>query len=182
MKELYIIDGYNFIFNFYRPNKNSSGIAEMELSELRERLIADLAQFKNYNNCELTVVFDAKHTKDRLQIKEKRGLINVIYSKTGQTADSLVEKTVHLNEKYDRIFVVTSDYMQQKVVFTKNIYRKSVREFAFEMNEFKKSLQAKIAGSKKQAGGSFYSIEKRLDKKTRAMLQDLRKGTTLSRN
>ncbi len=175
MKELYIIDGYNFIFNYYKPVGNNLKISSLDLSELRDRLVSELAQFKNYNNCDLTVVFDAKHTKNSAQSKENQDCVTVVYSKTGQTADSLVEKTVHLNEKYDRIFVVTSDYMQQKVVFTKNIYRKSVREFASEMNEFRKKIQAKLDDSKKQESGSFYSIEKRLDEKTRIRLEDLRK-------
>jgi uncharacterized protein len=176
VKELYIIDGYNFIFNFYKPGGITSKISSADLSELRDRLISDLAQFKNYNNCELTVVFDAKHAKNSAQSKEKQDCVTVIYSKTGQTADSLVEKIVHLNEKYDRIFVITSDYLQQKVVFTKNIYRKSIREFASELNEFKNKLHAKLAGIKKQGSGSFYSIEKRLDENTRMRLQDLRKS------
>ena len=65
----------------------------------------------------MTVVFDAKHGDKFTQSREVVNGIKIIYSKGGETADSIVEKIVHSNEKYDRIFVITSDYMQQKVIF-----------------------------------------------------------------
>ncbi|MBN1299273.1 MAG: NYN domain-containing protein [Actinobacteria bacterium] len=175
MKELYIIDGYNFIFSFYNKGVNNAKISSEDLSILRDRLINDLAQFKNYNKCELSVVFDAKHGRNKKQGREIIDSISVIYSKSGQTADSLVEKMVHLNEKYSRIFVVTSDYMQQKVIFTKNIYRKSIREFIMELDAFKKNIAMKLYRNEKDSSKSFYTIEKRLDKKTRQKLEEIRK-------
>ncbi len=57
MKELYIVDGYNFLFNYYRAKEVSSEQVEF----LRDGLLSDLIQYKNYNNCSMTVVFDAKH-------------------------------------------------------------------------------------------------------------------------
>lgn len=176
MTELYIIDGYNFIFSFYRSQKVLPKISSENLANLREKLINDLAQYKNYNRCELMIVFDAKNGSSVKHGMEIQDSIQVIYSKSGQTADTMVEKIVHSNEKYDRIFVVTSDYMQQKVIFTKNIYRKSIREFSMELLEFKKNLKFNLSENSRKNNKSFYMLEKRLDFKTRKKLEDFRKS------
>lgn len=59
MKDLIIVDGYNFIFNYYKAKKISSD----DLAYLRGRLISDLSQYKNYKGCSIIVVFDAKKAR-----------------------------------------------------------------------------------------------------------------------
>jgi len=172
MKELYIVDGHNFIFNYYQ----AKGVSSEQISYFRDQLLSDLIQFKNYNLCGVTVVFDAKYGGSIEQSKEVINGINVIYSKGGETADSVVERIVHSNEKYDRIFVITSDYMQQKVIFKENVYRRSIREFAGELEDFKKRISAKVSEQRVSSSQSFYSLEKRLDKGAWEKLDKIRKN------
>ncbi len=172
MKELYIVDGYNFLFSYYR----AGGASSEQIINFRDELLSDLIQFKNYNLCSMTVVFDAKHGDKFSQKKEVINGLNIIYSKGGETADSVVERIVHSNEKYERIFVITSDYLQQKVIFKENVYRKSIREFAIELADFKSSISAKISQQRINSSHSFYSLEKRLDKNTRERLGKIRKS------
>ena len=49
--------------------------------------------------------------------------VRIIYSKKGETADTVIEEMVNQDQSHNKIFVVTSDYVQQKVVFRKNVYR-----------------------------------------------------------
>jgi predicted RNA-binding protein with PIN domain len=172
LKDLYIIDGYNFIFNYYKAKKLKGDT----LSYLREKLIRDLIQYKSYTGCNLVVVFDAKQGLNLTQSKEKIDRIEVIYSRSGETADSIVENLVHDNEKFERIFVVTSDYLQQKVVFRQNIYRKSIREFSIELGDLKKKIREKLKIQGQDLKSSFYLVEKRLDKSTRDRLDGIRKN------
>jgi uncharacterized protein len=172
MKELYIVDGYNFLFNYYRVE----GASSEQVGFFRDKLLSDLVQYKNYNNCSMVVVFDAKHGDKFAQSKEVIDGIKVIYSKGGETADSIVERIVHSNEKYDRIFVVTSDYLQQKVTFKENVYRRSIREFTIELADFKKRITDKVSGQRPSASHSFYSLENRLNKSTREKLDKIRKN------
>lgn len=171
MKELYIIDGYNFIFNYFKPE----GVSKEKLTFFRDRLVRDLAQYSNFKGYRFAVVFDAKHSPRRTRSEKKIDNVDIIYSRGEETADTIIEKLVHTNEEYERIFVITSDYMQQKVVFKKDIYRKSIREFAIELDGFKKELDREIENLKSDAEKSFYMVEKRLDKKTRNRLEDMRK-------
>jgi predicted RNA-binding protein with PIN domain len=172
MKELYIVDGYNFLFNYYSTKEVSSEQIEF----FRDELLSDLIQYKNYNNCSVMVVFDAKHGDKFAQSRETIDGIKIIYSKGGETADSIVERIVHSNEKYDRIFVITSDYLQQKVVFKENVYRRSIREFAIELSDFKKRITAKVSEQRVKTSHSFYSLENRLEKSTREKLDKMRKN------
>ena len=180
MKDLFIVDGYNFIFNYYKAKKfkadNLKKINSVNLNYLRERLIRDLAQYKSYTGCSLIVVFDAKSSSNITQSRQKIDMIDVIYSKSGQTADSIVEKLVHGNKKFERIFVITSDYMQQKVIFRQNIYRKSIREFSQELDSLKKEARENLKIQNQNLQKSFYPIEKKLDKKTKEKLDGIRKN------
>ncbi len=171
MKELYIIDGYNFIFNYFKPE----GVNKEKLTFFRDRLVRDLSQYSNFKGYKFIVVFDARHSKRRIRGEKKVDNVEIFYSRGEETADTIIEKLVHSNEEYERIFVITSDYVQQKVVFKKDIYRKSIREFAIELADFKKELGKEIDKLKNDAERSFYTIEKRLDLKTRNLLEDVRK-------
>jgi predicted RNA-binding protein with PIN domain len=170
MKELIVVDGYNFIFNFYKAKK----ITNTDLSHLRDRLISDLSQLKNYMGCNITVVFDAKNRENFSDSIEMIGGVEVIYSKRGETADTIVEKLVNKQSEFEQIFVVTSDYSQQKVVFKGNIYRKSIREFSLELRNFKKKMSENLEQNKVNSKNSFYLIENRVDSKTKKELKEIR--------
>ena len=172
MKDLIIVDGYNFIFNYYKAKKISGD----DLAYLRDRLISDLSQYKNYKGCSMIVVFDAKKGQSTGQSLEFSEQIEVIYSSSGETADTIVEKLVHEKSGFQNIYVITSDYTQQKVVFKNNIYRKSIREFTIELKDFKRKLKEKIAENSSEASRSFYSIGKRLDKDTKEKFEKLREN------
>jgi hypothetical protein len=172
VKDLYIIDGYNFIFNLRKPLNLSAD----QLTELREKLLASLSQFKNYNSCNIIAVFDARHSDNPGRTREVHSDIDVIYSRKGETADSVVENIVHSNQEYDRIFVVTSDNLQQKVVFRQNIYRKSIREFIIEMKQSKKRISSKIKQQKNISERSFYSFEKRISRNSKDKLENFRQN------
>ena len=172
MKDLIIVDGYNFIFNYYKAKK----ISNDDLAYLRDRLISDLSQYKNYKGCSMIVVFDAKKGQGTGQSREISEQIEVIYSRSGETADTIVEKLVHTKPDFQNIYVITSDYTQQKVVFKSNIYRKSIREFTIELNDFKRKLREKIAENSSESSKSFYSIGKRLDKNTKEKFDRLREN------
>jgi predicted RNA-binding protein with PIN domain len=164
LNDLYIVDGYNFIFN----TQNSSSA---DLSVLRDKLVFELTQFKKYYSCELVVVFDAKRTSNAGESRHLDDSVVVIFSKKGQTADSIVEKLVHASDNYEKIFVVTSDYHQQKVIFRKNVYRKSINEFKKEIEIFREKMNKDITAGIIAGTGSFYCIENRLSKNT---LQNLK--------
>ena len=166
MKDLIIVDGYNFIFKYHKARK----ISNEKLSYIRDKLIHELVQYRNYTSTNIIVVFDGRNIENIEGIKQNIDKIRVIYSGSGGTADAAIEKLIYNKKGYDRIFVVTSDYVQQKVVFRDNIYRKSIREFAIELEKSKRELKKKIEKNKSDAERTFYTLEKRLNSKSKDKL------------
>lgn len=171
IRDLIIVDGHNFIFNFFKADK----LSNENLMYLRGKLISDLTWYKNQKNCDMVVVFDARNSDNLNRSIQIVDDIKVIYSKKNETADTVIEELAGRETGYRRIFVVTSDYLQQKVVFRKNTYRKSSREFSLEIKDLKNKIREKIDRSKKNSDKVFFSFENRLSDKARKRFLELRK-------
>ncbi len=170
-ENLIIVDGHNFIFNFFKAGKLS--IEKIEY--LKEKLIADLIWYKNQKNCDIMVVFDARNSNNLERESRIVDGVRVIHSRRNESADDIIEELAGMETGYRRIFVVTSDYLQQKVVFRKNVYRKSSREFNLELRDFKRKTREDISDSRKDSNRQFRSLEKRLSSGARKKLSELRK-------
>ena len=175
IEDLVIVDGHNFIFNLLNGTKPSSE----KLAYLREKLVADLDWYKNQKNCDMVVVFDARNSDNPSRSMQTVDGVKVIYSRNNETADDIIEELAGMDTGYRRKFVVTSDYLQQKVVFGKNIYRKSSREFNLELKDLKERIRERITRSREDSDKKFHSLEKRLSGKERKKLSELRKKQDL---
>jgi hypothetical protein len=98
-----LIDGYNLI-------RQSEGLAAMERSSLqegREALLERLASYKRIKHHPITVVFDGTHAHDPLQGRTRYKGINVIFSRPGELADTVIKRLV--TRERERAVVVSSD-------------------------------------------------------------------------
>ncbi len=172
MTELLVVDGYNFIFNLIKEKD----IGNDALAFYRDRLINDLISYYHHKKREIILVFDARHTQNQAAVIHSYSHIKVIYSGSGETADSVIEKLVETSPHYNKVYVVTSDYTQQKVVFKGNIFRISSREFGIELDESKRQLGQQIKKINSQSKSTFYNLERRLSKKTIDDFKKIRKS------
>ncbi len=170
IEDLVIVDGHNFIFNFFKGGK----LNNEKLTYLREKLITDLNWYKNQKNCDVIVVFDARNSDNPARGVQMVDDVKVIYSRKNETADDVIEELAGIEAGYKRVFVVTSDYLQQKVVFRKDVYRKSSREFNLEIKDLKNRVRERIAHSREDSDKRFHSLERRLSNKERKKLLELR--------
>lgn len=129
MKEWIVIDGYNVINSW----QDFRRFREENLEHARELLkekIAEYIAFKGYNGI---LVFDAQEAVGQVTV-ERFGLLDVVFTGEGETADTWIERRVYeLMKTNSNVFVVTSDYAEQLNVlgsgligfrrenFTKNI-------------------------------------------------------------
>ncbi len=98
-----LIDGYNLI-------RQSEGLAAMErasLQEGREALLERLASYRRIKHHPITVVFDGTHAHDPLQGRTRYKGINVIFSRPGELADTVIKRLV--TRERERAVVVSSD-------------------------------------------------------------------------
>lgn len=101
-----LVDGYNVI--------HAWGMDPRNLNDARAKLLHILDDYAGFSGENITVVFDSYKTKEVLS-ETKCGLLTVIYTAYGVTADTHIQRTVNTSEK--RLKVVTADYLEQLSVF-----------------------------------------------------------------
>ena len=91
-----IIDGYNLI-----------GTAHGDLAKERDELIRALSVYRKTKGHDITVVFDGWKSGGRHEETLTTGGIRVIYSRLGDTADTVVKRTISSDRR--EWIVVSSD-------------------------------------------------------------------------
>lgn len=100
-----IIDGYNVI----KSTKFLDDFKFNELKNQREKFLFLLSNYKFRSNHRIVVVFDGSKSSQEFVHKENVNGIEVVYSKSGQTADELIKDIVEKSSNPKEILVVSSD-------------------------------------------------------------------------
>ncbi len=128
-EDLFIIDGYNFIF----ATEDLSRAARSDIDRARDILIRMACNFAAFKKCQLTVVFDAYKRVGAEGSELKYGSVTVVYTKEKQTADAYIERLAHEMAEKKTVRVVTSDKDEQLMVLGVGALRVSAREFYSEL-------------------------------------------------
>ena len=143
---IYFIDGYNLMHSV-------DEIKEIALSDLisaRDKVIDIVSDYQGYVGKQCVLVFDAYNNNIPVPVMTKQYNIAIVYTQAGQTADTYIEqKTRELGEGY-KIFVVTSDNLEQLKVFSASCLRLSSREFLHRYENYKKTSQSRETGKRHQ--------------------------------
>ena len=131
LPECLLVDGYNIIFSWDELNE----LSKTNLDHARTRLMEILNNYQGYRKCLLIVVFDAYKIKKNIGSIEKNDNIYVVYTKEAQTADNYIEKVTHDLAQNYRVYVATSDALEQTIVSSKGAMRISAREFELLVKE-----------------------------------------------
>ena len=135
IKEYILVDGYNVIFAWQELRE----LAAKNIDAARDRLIDILSSYKAYIDAKLILVFDAYKVPDHKTEVISQHNIYIVYTKTAETADQYIEKTVRdLSKKY-RITVVTSDGIEQIIIRSAGCLLMSSRELYEEINRVAKN-------------------------------------------
>ena len=133
--EWLLVDGYNLLYQLHKS------FDEMENREdIREKLIQKLLEYSGYHSIKTIVVFDGQGVRIDQDIRSE--FLQTVYTMTNETADQWIEKkSVDLIKEGWLVKVVTSDYVEQQVVFGSGALRIPVREMIFEMKQLKKEIK-----------------------------------------
>ena len=143
-----IIDGYNVI----RQTSPYKELAERDdLAHARDMLLGDVAPLVT-KTTRVTVVFDGTSNPTSTGAAQDYLGVQVIFSRKGYTADSVIEKLSHeARAKGDAVEVVTSDATIQWTVMSSKVMRKSAREFGEELHgdaaEWQRDHRAQSTGA-----------------------------------
>ena len=131
---IYLVDGYNLMYSV----ESIAKIAQKDLISARDKVIDIVCDFQGYTGSECVLVFDAYKNNVSIPMVSKEYNITIVYTKANQTADMYIEqKSQELNNDY-KIFVVTSDALEQLRVFSNNSLRISSNEFMHRYENLKK--------------------------------------------
>lgn len=138
MQELLIVDGYNILNNW----KVLDNLKKESLEHAREKLIDMLINYGALEKLKVIIVFDGHKVKGGLGTTEDIAGTQVIFTKEGETADSVIEKLVHQLSTTVKIYVATSDWEEQRIVLGKGALRISARELETKVVKLAKRVDA----------------------------------------
>lgn len=138
-KRYMFVDGYNVI-NQWKVLKS---IKDENLDYARDKLIDLLQEYSVIKNTHIIVVFDAHLKKGNIESVQMVGNIEVVYTKEGETADCFIERSVAQYSKKGQVYVVTSDYIEQRIVLQMGGARITPSELWWEIESIKKDVQKK---------------------------------------
>ncbi|HEU0274562.1 MAG TPA: NYN domain-containing protein [Candidatus Udaeobacter sp.] len=105
-----IVDGHSVIFAWSELRQ----LQKRRPSLAREALIRRLRDYQDWTGVGVVVVFDGKGRK--VATSSDAGDVQVFYSRTGQTADAIIERLASKYAERFELIVATSDSMEGETV------------------------------------------------------------------
>ncbi|HEX3030725.1 MAG TPA: NYN domain-containing protein [Bacillota bacterium] len=167
MEEVLLVDGYNVLFAWPQLAK----LAAQNIEDARNKLLDILQNYQGYAGNQVIVVFDGHRVKGGLGGREKQGRLLVIYTGEGETADSVIERLTAQYVRQSRVYVVTSDWDSQKVVFGLGAYRIPSRELWDMVVKQRQELDLQMSRKPSQRK----ELAQFLDEETRQELEEFRR-------
>ncbi|KJR96469.1 MAG: hypothetical protein VR68_14470 [Peptococcaceae bacterium BRH_c4a] len=168
MKEYLIVDGYNIIFAWPDLDK----LRKTGLEHARAKLADIMVNYAALSGESVVVVFDAHLVKNNPEHMESAGKnVEVIFTQEGETADSVIERLVRELSGKGRVFVSTSDWAEQSMIFGLGAYRLTPKELAERINRLKMESQSRCMSTPPGEA----CLENRLVDGVRKALEDWRR-------
>ncbi len=163
-----VVDGYNIIGAWDELNY----LKRKDIGLARDQLLEILVEYKAYIGERVIVVFDALYVKGQ-ESKQSVNNIEVIYTKEDETADECIERLVKsLKTVKNQVYVATSDYLEQRTIFSRGALRISARELLIEINSMHANISDELIQQSKKQPKRGLDMDDELRKK----LEKIRRG------
>ncbi|MBZ4655245.1 MAG: hypothetical protein JG781_2604 [Peptococcaceae bacterium] len=129
MVEYLVVDGYNIINSWPELNR----LKEESFEHARIKLIETLINYHGCTKIMIIVVFDAHQVKGGIERRESYYGVEVVYTREGETADMFIEKIVGSLSRKSKVFVATSDWIEQSLILQRGAFRLTSRELLQEI-------------------------------------------------
>jgi predicted RNA-binding protein with PIN domain len=105
-----LVDGHSVIFAWPELRK----LHTRRSSLAREALTKQLRDYQDWSGVRVVVVFDGKGK--RVEATSDPGDVQIFYSRSGQSADTIIERLASKYAKRHELVVATSDSMEAETV------------------------------------------------------------------
>src|SRR5690625_2935966 len=127
--DILVVDGYNIIGDWDELRR----LKQRDISLARDRLIEILVEYRAYTKRRVIIVFDAMYVKG-IESKQQINGVEIIFTRENETADECIERLIQsLKNVRNQVYVATSDYLEQRTVFSRGALRISSRELYSEI-------------------------------------------------
>ena len=109
-----LVDGYNLLHNWpeLAPGKaRHSAVA-------RDELIQRLTKYQDATDTPITIFFDGGGAPVGTPTPSSTPELEVLYSRSGQTADQMIERAAHRFAPYGEVLAVTDDLAERETVIS----------------------------------------------------------------
>jgi predicted RNA-binding protein with PIN domain len=136
-----LVDGYSLLHNWPQlaPGRMRHSAAA------RVELIHVLTRYQDAVGTPITVFFDGSGAPPNVPKNETNGVVEVLFSGAGQTADDMIERAAHRFQPYGQIMAVTDDNAERDIVIGLGGHACScenfVRMMESEMADFQDALK-----------------------------------------
>lgn len=162
-----LVDGYNLLHGWFGMNRE-----EVSLIDKREKLIRLLMDYGGYHSLRTTVVFDGQGNLEEREVKSTK--FDIIYGVQQETADQWIERRAwELVKQGWTVKVVTSDQLEQRVIFGAGALRVPCREMMEDMRLTLKEIRSEIA---QREFGERNELSNRIDESVLSELERWRRG------
>ena len=103
-----IVDGHSIIFAWPELRKLQGRRSALA----REALLKQLRHYQDWTDVRVVIVFDGKDKK--IDASSEPGEVQIFYSRTGQSADAIIERLASKYASRFNVTVATGDYLEQQ--------------------------------------------------------------------
>src|SRR5947207_2827354 len=109
-----LVDGYSLLHNWPQlaPGRPRHSAAA------RDQLIERLRQYQDAARTPITIFFDGGGAPTGTLSAESSPELEVLYSRSGQTADQMIERAAHRFTPYGEVLAVTDDLAERETVIS----------------------------------------------------------------
>lgn len=147
-------------------------LKDEDLEFARKKLIEMLSNYAAMSKRHTILVFDAYQVKGNTGSTETVNGIQVVYTKENVTADMAIERLAAQIPKHQRVYVATSDRLQQETIWGKGAFRISAMELRREIKETETEHKPHFENKRYVAN----RLEDQLDPAVRAQLEKFLKS------
>lgn len=137
-KEYLLVDGYNIIFAW----TDLKELAEKNIDSAKDLLCDIMDEYAGFRDRQVIIVFDAYKVNGGVGSVTTWGKIDVVYTKEAETADAYIERTAHNILEKHKVYVATSDRLEQMIVRGDGAYVLSASDLLEEIRLMEEEIRA----------------------------------------
>jgi predicted RNA-binding protein with PIN domain len=136
-----LVDGYSLLHAWPELAEGKPRFS----AAARDELIAILTQYNDACGIPISIFFDGASAPAGTPKPPSNRHVEVLYSKSGQTADDMIERTAHRMKPYGEALVITDDFTERDTVIalggTAQSCDQFIRVLAQSLGEMKADIQ-----------------------------------------